>query len=155
MTLTRLIYLVHFILNSTSRHPGLPSHLPRPVQLPRRRCRHLGRLLGMAGVPQLVQQPHEWRQEQRREQLQLSQLKTTAKRSLLYPSYTNIPLYFCMSKAPLYIYATYYYLLCLSVFCITGRKIATYSEVKNIFRFFLLKEKCRVSISQIYMYVFL
>ena len=61
-----------------------------------------------------------------------------------------------MSKAPLHIYATYYYyLLCLSVFCITGRKIATYSEVKNIFRFFLLKEKCRVSISQIYMYVFL
>ena len=49
-----------------------------------------------------------------------------------------------------------YYLLtilCLSVFCITGRKIATYSEVKNIFRFFLLLEKCRVSISQIYVRV--
>ena len=93
--------------------PGLCVNLPRPVQLPRRRCGHLGWLLRMARVPQLFQQLHEWRQEQRREQLQLSQLKTTAKRSLLYPSNTNIPLYFCMS-APLYIYAilpTYYTML--------------------------------------------
>ena len=63
---------------------------------------------------------HNWRQQQR---------------EVCFIPPTQIYPYIFVCLAPLYIYAILY-LLCLSVFCITGRKIATYSKVKKYFSLF-------------------